>query len=253
MRLFGFGLAFLCMAVVGTADAQTVTVLDDFNGPGGGSGFTQTVILDTDASTPAATTTLDPNLGIGVGEFNTVGLGDIEQSAWVFAGQSLAIGETLALDLNVGGNQDIGIFVADTALTAASLADSDTRDDLVVSFARNATQAANAVFDDTFPGGNTGNLGGSNFPFSGVFITHTAADSFDLGFIDGTGAFVTERSFVANGGNSGSVIGIYTDIRANGNLGDFDNFRIISPVPEPTSMMVLGLAGGIATLRRRRR
>ena len=54
MRLFGFGLAFLCMAVVGTADAQTVTVLDDFNGPGGGSGFTQTVILDTDASTTAA-------------------------------------------------------------------------------------------------------------------------------------------------------------------------------------------------------
>lgn len=229
-----------------SVNAQFVTILDDFSGA---SSFTQTVILDT-ANPAVNSNTVLQSVG-DAGNFNTTMVDAIEQSAWIFPGQSLAIGDTLALDVSIVGNQDVGIYVGDTAPTAATAAVNDARADFVIAFARTATQAANAVFDDTFPGGNTGNLGGVN-TFDGVFITHTAQDSFDLGFING-GVFTTERSFTADGGNSASVIGLYTDIRGNGDLGTFDNFRIISPVPEPMSAALAGLGLIFVSVFRRRR
>ena len=245
MRKFEMALLCMVIAMIGTTDAQT-TILDDFSGP---INFSQTVVLDTGDLTTSNTSTRQ--IVGGVGQVDTTVQDDIEQSAWIFSGQSLAIGDSLLLDVaHNGGNQDIGIYVGNTAPTF------NVREDYLISFVRNGGNALNSEFSVNTPGGTTGGFGvpGAAGAVASVFITRAAFDEYDLGFVDITGASFVENTRTGTGIDA-SVIGLYTDIRGTGTLGDIDNFRIVSPssIPEPASMLVLGLVGGVVTLRRKKR
>ena len=52
---------------------------------------------------------------------------------------------------------------------------------------------------------------------------------------------------------AGPTIGLYADVRAAGTIqSGFDNLRIVSAVPEPSSLALLGLVTVVGLVRRRK-
>jgi hypothetical protein len=223
--------------VVGAANLASAAVfVDDFSS-GDLSGYAPTVILDNNGG--AANTASWQSVG-GILQYNTSAYDGIEQSVLVRNGASLAVGEELQVDLsNRTASQDLGLYVGGVAPVAG------VRQEYVNIYARNNGQ----IFSRGFDGTTELSLSGGGSPaYTSLFVARVAAGDYELGYYDGAiRNILTTRTGLAN--NDADVIGLYTDVRATGVLGDADNLRVVV-IPEPASLSALGL--GMIALRRRR-
>ena len=226
--------------ILGSAANANLVTIDDFSS-GDLSAYTQTVILDVNggASNGTVFSTVAGELAV-----NTTGFNAIEQTAFTRTDSPLGIGDTLLLDVDDNGNQDLGLYVGGTAPVA------DLRNDYITAFAR--TQS-NALFGSFFGTAEQSTVGfGTQSAIASVFIRRTGDDDFEAGHVTVGGDEVTEATFTDTG-NDGSIIGIYTDIRGGGGLGEVDNLRVhLAAIPEPGSLAVLGLGAMLVGLRRRK-
>ena len=239
-RFLGISLCALTALFAASTASADIVVVDDFSS-GDLSAYTQTVLLDVNDG--ANNGTVFSTVG-GALSVDTTGFDAIEQTAFTlntFGG--LGIGETLLLDVDDNGNQDIGLYVGNATPVT------DVREDYIISFARNQSQGLNSIFDAANPGGVTTGFGPQG-ALAGVFIRRTGDDDFEAGYFDAAGTEFIEGTYTDTGIN-GSIIGIYTDIRANGALGTVDNLRVHT-VPEPSSFALLGLAAVVGFGRRRK-
>lgn len=238
--------ALSCVLIAGatlacsSASAQTTTLVDDFNGTL--SGYTQTVILDVNGNATNGTT-FQTNAN-GQLEVVTTNYDDIEQIAFIRDGLSLAVGDEVQLDVTdpLSGNRNLGLYVGGTAPTTG------IREDYVSNYGAANGAVATRGFDGSSEYGNT-----QVFPdHDTLFIALTAPNTFEVGYYDAGIRTVYETRNPATP-NSADFVGIYADIRADGTLGVADNLRVVSAVPEPSSLALLGLASIAGLARRRKR
>lgn len=221
-----------CVAIgllVGVSQAQ---LIDDFSGDL--SNYTHTVILDVD---PAAGNTASYQITGETLEYNTSFYQSIEQSAFIYDGLSLAVGDELVMDLtHNGASQDLGLYVGGTAPTY------NVRQDYIAVYARGDGR----VFSRGFDGAGEYNLEGGNTPaYESLFIARVDTNIFEAGYYEG-GVRNIISTRTPTTANAATYVGFYNDVRAAGVLGSADNLRII---PEPASIALLGLFGLL--LRRR--
>ena len=221
------------LLVIAFAAAANAVVIDDFSGDL--SNYTSTVILD--ANGGGANTYAWQITGETL-ELDTTAYDGIEQYAMIYGGLALAIGEEVQVDIaHNGASQDLGLYVGGTTPVAG------TRQDYVAMYGRGG-QLFSRGFDGT-----------GEYPLAGIwdatvydtlFIARTATNTFEAGYYDGAtrNILVTRTPTFAN---EADVVGFYADVRGAGTLGNLDNLTI---VPEPASLLLLGLAG--LTLIRRR-
>ncbi len=222
-------------------------VLDDFSG--NLSNWTSTVILN-NGTTAFNNSSLTINSGLLTNV--TSSFDGIEQTAHIYNGRSLFVGEELRLDIvgNVtapNGSDAIGLYVGIVPTTATAAAGS-TRANFVSVYKRSDDIIYSRGFSSTEYGLTTSGAAVSSSVT--LFIARTASDTYELGYFGGSVArtVITTR---VDSGNTGLAIGIYTDERAVGTIASVDNFSV---VPEPSSFATLAgltVLGG-ACLRRRR-
>jgi hypothetical protein len=219
------------------AFAGPLGLVDDFSG--NLSAWTATRILDANGG---GSNTYTWQITGGSVEIATSAFDGIEQTALTRTDFTLGIGEELQADYSHTNlnTQDIGLYVG------AGTPTPDVRANYVNVYVRNNGQ----LFSRGFNGTTELSLGGGSTPasISSLFITRTAADSYELGFYDGSliRNIVSTRTGLS--GVTGGAIGLYSDVRQAGVRGNLDNVRI---VPEPGSIALLGL-GAILGMRRRR-
>lgn len=235
-RLTPLVAAVAVMALAGHASAANI-LLDDYSDASLAE-YTSTVILDANGGASNTAAWQSPS---GTLELNTTVYDGIQQYAFIYNGASLAVGEELRVDLtHSGASQDLGLYVGGTTPVTG------TRQDYVAVYARGNGQVFSRGFDGVseFP-----LAGGSTPAYESLFITRTAANTYEAGYIEGgVRNVVTTRTPAF--ANDADVIGIYADVRAVGNLGGLDNLRI---VPEPATLALAGLAvAGAVVLRRRK-
>lgn len=241
-------LALFSFATALSATAQTTTVLDDFSGSlsgwstirilnNGTAAFNNSVLTASGGALSLVTTTYD----------------NVEQAAHIFANRSLAVGEELQISVSgdVTGSQDVGLYVG-IAPTEAAVVGS-TRASYVAVYKRNNEQIYSRGFGGTAEFGLVGGVTVSD-PVK-LFVSRTAADTYDVGYYDVLNARTVLATRV-DASNTAAAIGLYTDVRATGTLGSVDNFAIYNAtaIPEPASFAaIFGLGAlGFAGSRRRR-
>ena len=231
------------MMLFTTVNAQTI-VIDDFQG---GLTATSTVILDVNGGA-SNQSTWQIN-GSGQLELATNGFDDIEQLAYIYNGFSLGVGDELQADFTstIAGNRNFGLYVGGTSPTAG------VRQDYISVYG--GSNPNNNIFTRGFDGTTEyNNLPGT--PATGLidsmFIARTATNTFDVGFVDSAGTRTVIATRTPTTANSADVLGFYADVRADGALSAADNLRIVSAIPEPSSLACLAL-GSIGLFTRRRR
>lgn len=234
--------ALLMLAAgVATQSAKAV-VIDDYSGDL--SNYTATVLLDVNGG---ASNTFAYEISGGALQLTTSAYDDIEQSAFIFNGLSLLVGEELQVDFAAnGGSQDLGLYVGGSTPVAG------VRANYLSVFARMTNGQGASIAPNVLSGGFTDiSLGTTGFPVDpGVdklFIARDGVNDYELGYyFGGVRTIVADRDGIA--GNNGSVVGFYADVRAAGTAGTLDNLVI---VPEPGTVTLLGLCA-IAGLHRTR-
>lgn len=220
---------------------SAATLVDDFSG--GLAAWTQTTILDVGGSgSNDASFAVD---GSGDLVFTTTTYDNIEQYAFILNGASLAIGEEAQIDIDVplSGNRNLGLFVGGTAPVFATNG-MDTRVDNITNYSASNGAVATRGQDGTSEYGNT-----QVFPTAQtLFIARSATNTFEVGYYD-SGARTVYETRNPSTPNSADFIGIYADARAAGTVGAISEFRI---VPEPSSVLLVGLGCLGAIVRRRR-
>lgn len=174
----------------------------------------------------------------------------------------LAVGEMLRIDkIAVKGSVyvDFGIALAaiedipDCIWTSGT---ADARQNYVTIYLKASYANIGYVgFDGTTNmGSSSGIFGGTQAEkdalyatVTGLFISQTAAGVYDLGYTTAAGDTVA-KTFTMTNTAIGTALGFYADVRATTTYGDLDNLRI---VPEPATMLLLGI-GSILALRRRK-
>ncbi len=233
-------------------------LIDDFSG--GLSAYTLTPVLYSGSGVPA-TTTISFTDSTGALEADAANFNDIEQALFLRSDYSLAVGQTLRVDVNwsLGSSQDLGLCVASTATPPAATTNplGNTRTSLSYAFVgiRGASwHVVSSGFDGSTALSTMQYQPGSGTT-TGLFITRTSATSFQMGYDastanGGADTVLTTYNF-ANSADVGLAIGFYADMRSNGSIGTLDNLQIV--VPEPTTMALFGLGGlfGLVAWRRR--
>lgn len=223
-----------------SASAQAALFVDDFSSDPLGN-ITTTVILDTDTGGGSNTAALQWTPGSI--SLNTTAYQSIEQSAHIYNGVSLGVGEEVIVSIDdKSGNQDFGVYVGGSAPLF------NVRQNYVNVYARDGgqvladrfTDAAGAVFTDFQDFG---------VDYRGLFIARTDTSDYELGYYVGDEMTrVVAGSLLGATDIDGSFVGFYTDVRGSGVLGAPTQLEVI---PEP-SIALLGLVG-LAGLARRRR
>jgi hypothetical protein len=229
-------LAFIATLGAATMACQAATLIDDFSGDL--SAYTNTVILDANGG---AQNTASWQISGGGLQLSTTTYDGIQQTAFIYNGLSLMVGQELQVDITSNtASQDLGLYVGGTVPVAG------TRQDYVAIYARGSNSF---IYSRGFDGTAEYGLAGPNavVTYDSLFIARTATNTYELGYYDGaTRNIVTTRTPTT--ANDGDVVGFYSDVRATGTLGTLDNLRVI---PEPSAAMLGGLAL-FGLLRRRR-
>ena len=235
-----YSLVILCMTVFTlSASAQTTTVIDDFSSfdP---ANYTATVILDVGGA-GRNNTTFAVN-GDGALEVSTTGYDDIEQTAIIRNGLTLAVGEEVQADFTHFGtsnaSRNLGLYVGNAApiLSATDGDDPRSGSNYITLYGQSPNTR---IFQRGFNAlGEYENL--SAVPlgtFTGTyFVQRLDADTYVTGVLDdgaddGSGRTINATLTVNGefGANDGNFVGFYVDVRENGITGTVDNLRIISP------------------------
>lgn len=217
--------------------AAQATLVDGFSGDL--SAYTATVILDANGG---GSNTASWQITNGKLEFNTTSYDGIEQTAFIYAGFSLAVGQELQIDaVHNGASQDIGLYVGGVAPVAG------VRKSYLNVYARSYNEVYSRGFTDIVSGEM--NIKGGVISESGydkLFIMRDAENDYEAGYYNGTTRVVlADRNGLTD--IDGSFVGMYFDVRAVGTLGSLDNLTV---TPEPCTMALLGLGGLV--LRRRK-
>lgn len=218
-------------AIVATAQAN---LIDDFSGDL--SNYSHTVILDTDPG--GGSNTASYQIAAEMLQYNTSSYQSIEQSAFIYNGLALAVGEEVQMDLShTQASQDLGLYVGGTAPSF------NVRRDYIAVYAR----ANGQVFSRGFDGNSEYPLTGGGTPaYQKLFIARVDTNVFEAGYYEGgVRNIVTTRN--PGTPNAATYVGFYNDVRGAGVLGNADNLTVI---PEPMTAMLL-LIGGLALVRRR--
>lgn len=229
---------FTALLLVSVAQAGIIDNFDD----GTMTEYTQTVVLET--TDPGATYDTVFSNASGALQADLSAYPGIEQALCLRDDIGVNVGEILKIDTTGFGtdqSQDLGIAVSATATPPAG----GPRQDYVFIFCRGwAGQLGTRSFD-----GTTETTLVQSWPGSAVdalFIERTGANSWDTGYYLG-GIKTTIHSMTVANASIGDALGLYSDMRAVGTIGTFDNLEI---VPEPATIALLGLGGLL--LRRKR-
>jgi hypothetical protein len=96
-----------------------------------------------------------------------------------------------------------------------------------------------------------GLVGGGGRPFDKLFIARSGVNTYDAGYYN-AGSRTVMVTRTPTTANDADVIGFYADVRGVGILGNLDNLTI-APIPEPSTVALVGLGlAGLVALRRRR-
>lgn len=238
---------------VAPALAGPIGIVDDFN-VAGLAEYTQTAVLDngvaeSNVSFSDATGALVASYGGTVNQ--------PEQVLLLRDDATLGVGEKLVADVSMAAlsaQMDFGIAVSATKTpTAASLADTDTRDSfnwasVAVRPSQNAIRV-NSSINGVVTTGN-GVLNTDEALVNRIFIERLSSTSFKVGYVDTSNVSFDALTINFTTSDVGSAIGFYADLRAaGGTLGSLDNLRI---VPEPAAGLTAAFGlFGLVSLRKR--
>ncbi|QJE98526.1 PEP-CTERM sorting domain-containing protein [Luteolibacter luteus] len=258
-------LSLTCLAMapllIGSASA---VVIDNFNDESL-SEYTLTRVLDNNTASNISFSATGGTLSTTV----SGGVSNVpEQVLFLRDDHSLEVGQTLLIDTTITSNlatanivNDFGIAIGTTetpaGLTTGTSGDVRASSSyLYISVRPNqdsirAGYANNAAPVTSFTAATTENL------VAQLFITRTAANSFEVGYYTTSDTKVTLDLNGASAGNEftftsalmGTSVGFYADVRHDQTVGFMDNLAI---VPEPSSAALLGAFGLLGIMRRRR-
>lgn len=231
-----------------TTTLPLTTAVDDFSAGGLGE-YTRTRIND---SAVAEQNVFFTEGASGLTASYTGTTSQPEQVVLLRNDRSLAVGEMVMVDVSMSTTStqmDFGLAVSSVNNpTSASAGDTDTRDTFdwaSVSIRPSANEirvnkSINGVVTTA-----TGNITGvAETSVSKLLIERTSSTTFTVGYIDSGAVRHDSTPISFTGGNVGASIGFYADLRAvGGNLGTFDNLRIVEPnhlVPLPQTLTVDG-------------
>lgn len=247
--------------LIGSASA---VVIDDFNDESL-SEYTLTRVLDSNTASNIAFSATGGTLSTTV----SGGVSNVpEQVLFLRDDFSLAVGETLLLDTTITSNlgtanivNDFGLAIGTTETPAglAGGASGDTRASnsfLFVTVRPNQDSVRAGYANNAAPVTNFSSITAENL-VAQLFITRTAASSFEVGYFTTSATKVTldlngaaeGNEFTFTSGSVGSAVGFYADVRHDQTVGFADNLAI---VPEPSAAALLGAFGLLGILRRRR-
>ena len=201
-----------------------------------------------------------PTMNISGGALTLTGAGqtgDVTQAMTFHNTETLEVGETLLLDVNLpsgtfgDGNEMIGITVSEGIMTGVNpippASNQDVRDD-EFSFIFGGFRSSGLGDDfrsDGFVAINQGQIsggeqvvdqsgitGGDLSKIASLYITRVATNTYEMGWIDDTDALHQVRTITEDLGANPSI-GVFTDMRddSGGNTSDFDqtvdNLRIV--------------------------
>ena len=202
------------------AGAASGQLVDDFSGDL--SNYTQTLILDVNGG---ATNSSAFQINGGALEFDTTFYDDIEQTAFIYDGLTLEVGEELQADIpgTINGSRNLGLYVGGSQPTAG------LREDYITIYG--GSNPNNQIFSRGFDGvdeyDNPSGNPTDEASITQLFIARTAMNTFEAGFYDSLlgRVIVTERTpFFPNTAN---FVGFYADVRSEGVLGSFDNLTVV--------------------------
>lgn len=229
--------AFTVGLMLAVATAGQAALIDDFSSEASLLAYTPTVILDANGG---AANVAYPQIADGGLQLVTATYDGIEQYAFVRNGLSLAVGEEVQGEFNHNGaSQDIGLYVGGTTPVTG------IRQDYVAVYARATGELFSRGFDGTT---EYGQVGWISPPYTKLFIARTDVNTYEAGYYEGAARNIMATR-TPSFPNDGDVVGFYADVRAAGTLGTIDNLTVI---PEPASLVLLGLGSLLAAARRRR-
>ena len=212
----------LLTVIAALAVAAQAAVIDNFD-DGDVSDFIPVVMLDN--SNPAVHNVAALESVDGKVQVVTAAYSAIEQTAYVKPGYLLKIGQEIQLDFtHNGGNRAMGLF-------AGIMPTENVRANYITVYGE-----ANTINTRGFNGTTEMTIAAiQGVAYTKMFIRRYGQYDYLAGFYDAAGkeTILKNRIGLNFGGASDIVVGLYSDIRAQGIIGTGDNLAIISMPTDP--------------------